>query len=486
MWEAELMSKFKWKLILNQHRFRVKEGTRPNFDERTNFDNDYERIIFSPSFRRLQDKAQLFPLEKFDFSRTRLTHSYEVATIAKTLGCSIGKKLMELTKNDEEKLDINDVNDICTILTCAGLVHDLGNPPFGHFGETAIREWFKDKLTQNEDKSFRFRFGKHEFDLREQETLDLINFEGNAQALRILTKLHFIMDENGMNLTNGVLNSIIKYPVSSLEIDEAKVYSKKNGYFAAENDVFKTIVSSTGLFNKRNPLVYILEAADDIAYLLGDLEDAFKKNIITYDMLLNEYDKFISSNSYAIGSKEEKSLYFLKRNFDKAKDELKYEDPGEYALKLFRISLLNLMRESAAKEFIDNYYTIMSGEYEGELLSNIKISPLTSFLRGLAKKHIYNNKYIISSEIVGYNMISKMLDTFVPIVLKQGLTAFKGYEGKVYSLISKNYRFVCENYELNKTCTSEYYRLLLVTDFICGMTDSYAAYIYQTLKGIEI
>lgn len=480
------MDKFKWKFILNQHRFRVKEGIRPNFDERTNFENDYERIVFSPSFRRLQDKAQVFPLEKFDFSRTRLTHSYEVATIAKTLGFSIGKKLIEFTENEDEKLNENDVNDICTILACAGLVHDLGNPPFGHFGETAIREWFKDKFTQNEDKSFRFIFEKDEFNLKEQEALDLINFEGNAQALRILTKLHFIMDENGMNLTNGVLNSIIKYPVSSLEVDGSKVSSKKIGYFAAENDVFKTIVSSTGLFNKRNPLVYILETADDIAYLLGDLEDAFKKSIITYDMLLNEYDKFISSNGYAIGSKEEKALFFFKRNFEKAKEELKYEDPGEYALKLFRISLLNLMRESAVKEFINNYDAIMSGEYEGELLSNSKISQLASFLRSLAKKYIYNNKHIISSEIVGYNMIFKMLDIFVPIVLKKGIIPFKGYEGKVYSLISKNYRFVCENYELNKKCTNEYYRLLLVTDFICGMTDSYAAYIYQTLKGIEI
>ena len=206
----ENMAEFKWSDILSDKRVKEYKVTRETYDVRTDFENDYERILFSASFRRLQDKAQVFPLEKEDFVRTRLTHSFEVSAIAKSLGRSIGNELIEKTKEYEDKVDLNMVNDICEVLSCAGLIHDLGNPPFGHFGETAIREWFEDKLLKNEDGSYTFNFDKHTFKLTEQEALDFMNFEGNAQVLRILTKLHFIIDKNGMNLTSAVLNSIIK------------------------------------------------------------------------------------------------------------------------------------------------------------------------------------------------------------------------------------------------------------------------------------
>ena len=152
------MAEFKWSDILSDKRVKEYKVTRETYDVRTDFENDYERILFSASFRRLQDKAQVFPLEKEDFVRTRLTHSFEVSAIAKSLGRSIGNELIEKTKEYEDKVDLNMVNDICEVLSCAGLIHDLGNPPFGHFGETAIREWFEDKLLKNEDGSYTFNF----------------------------------------------------------------------------------------------------------------------------------------------------------------------------------------------------------------------------------------------------------------------------------------------------------------------------------------
>lgn len=418
------MSKFKWEKILNKKRIRDYKINKKSSDCRDEFENDYDRILFSASFRRLQDKAQVFPLEKLDFVRTRLTHSLEVSSIGKSLGISIGSRLVKKTINYEEKVTISMVEDISNILACAGLIHDLGNPPFGHFGEVAIREWFKNKLCKNEDGSYNFKYDKYDFNLDKQEALDLLNFEGNAQGLRILTKLHFVIDRYGMNLTTGVLSAIIKYPISSLDKENSNL--KKIGYYKAEEKIFKEIAEDTDIWKCRNPLVYILEAADDIAYLLGDLEDAFNKKIITHDIF-----------------------------------KMKYE------------------------EFINSYDEIMDGVYEGDLISNSKANKISLFLRSISKEYVYTNEKIVANEIVGYNIIHNLLDIFVPAALNKEVKPYKGYDGKLYSLISKNYRFVCENNIEQKECSEEYSRLLLVTDFICGMTDSYAAYLYEEINGMK-
>jgi len=480
------MTKHKWSNILSNKRVKEHKFTRDTYDVRTDFEDDYERILFSASFRRLQDKAQVFALEQEDFVRTRLTHSFEVSAIAKSLGRSIGDILIEKTKEYDEKVTLQMVNDICTVLSCAGLIHDLGNPPFGHFGETAIREWFKDKLSENEDGSYTFEFKKNRFILSKQEALDLINFEGNAQVLRILTKLHFVIDRNGMNLTSAVLNSIIKYPVDSTNIDKTRISSKKLGYFATEEKIFREITNNTGLGSDRNPLVYILEAADDIAYLLGDLEDAFNKNIISYDVLYNKYKEFIEGNKFEEKTIEESTKYFLKKNYEFARDEYEYGDPGEYAIKSFIIRLKRYLRDSAVEEFINNYDKIMNGEYNGELLSDSKASKVAEFLRKMIGTYVHTHEIVNSREIIGYKMIHRMLDEFVPIVLEENIKENKGYNGKIYSLISSNYRFVCENSMKEGSNTKEYYKLLLVTDFICGMTDFYAATTYRTLNGIDL
>lgn len=270
-----------WKSLLSTNTRRLRSRIKLS-DIRNDFEKDFHRILSSPSFRRLQDKTQVFPLSENDFVRTRLTHSLEVLSFARSIGQSIGKKIIE--EKMDENFGYEELNAISTILSSAALVHDR-NPPFGHFGEDTICMWFKKNLSKIKVKNENGEMKKISEILNEQMIADLENFEGNAQAIRVVSKLHFIVDENGMNLTYALLNTLIKYPVSSLDINKnsGNIKDKKMGYFLAEEDLFFDIVNSTGTYDKeknticRHPLTFLLEAADDIAYATADIEDGIKK-----------------------------------------------------------------------------------------------------------------------------------------------------------------------------------------------------------------
>ncbi|MGN0305082.1 MAG: dGTP triphosphohydrolase, partial [Lachnospiraceae bacterium] len=275
-----------WDQLLCKERIRSYQKSTTSRDLRTEFEKDYHRIIGSASFRRLQDKTQVFPLDKSDYVRTRLTHSLEVSSFAKSLAQNVGEKLIQEKK--EEGFGLKEKEDISNILQCAGLLHDIGNPPFGHFGETTIQDWFKKNLPLLTYK------GEKLSDYLEPQMLeDFYHFEGNAQALRVVTRLHFLVDENGMNLTKALLGTIIKYPVSSLEINKksGNIKTKKMGYFYADRKNFDLIQESTGTLGNRHPLTYLLEAADDIAYKTADIEDSVEKGNITYDRLIKELEE---------------------------------------------------------------------------------------------------------------------------------------------------------------------------------------------------
>ena len=255
--EVNVKEKMNWDQLLCKERIRSYQKSTTSRDLRTEFEKDYHRIIGSASFRRLQDKTQVFPLDKSDYVRTRLTHSLEVSSFAKSLAQNVGEKLIQEKK--EEGFGLKEKEDISNILQCAGLLHDIGNPPFGHFGETTIRDWFKKNLPLLTYK------GEKLSDYLEPQMLeDFYHFEGNAQALRVVTRLHFLVDENGMNLTKALLGTIIKYPVSSLEINKksGNIKTKKMGYFYADRKNFDLIQESTGTLGNRHPLTYLLEAAD--------------------------------------------------------------------------------------------------------------------------------------------------------------------------------------------------------------------------------
>ncbi|MBF2482408.1 dNTP triphosphohydrolase, partial [Listeria seeligeri] len=348
-----------WTTLLNG-RTPDRERTPNTYDLRNVFENDYQRIILSASFRRLQDKTQVFPLEKNDFIRTRLTHSLEVSTIAKSMGTMVGTQIVR------DKIDplftVENIRELSDLLASAGLLHDIGNPPFGHFGETAIRQWFAkelplltlDKISINTI-------------LEEQMCGDFLNFEGNAQVLRVVTKLHQLFENSyGMNLTSATLNSFIKYPVSSLQIDKSHIKSKKMGYFYAEKDIFKKITEQTGTFDNRHPVTFLLEAADDISYLIADLEDAVKKGIVSIDTVIE-----------ILNSELTPSDYILKDCFDEL---VQIKEKCTKDISIFQAwsatKVRGILIKSVVKNFFDNYSTIMACAFDKALLETSKAKGL--------------------------------------------------------------------------------------------------------------
>ena len=281
------MHRLSWNSITSET--RIPQKTSANAGKyRSEIESDYHRIIRSASFRRLQDKTQVFPLDNSDFVRTRLTHSLEVSSIAKLIGKQVCIQVL-----DQQLAPAGDQPDslkVIEILNCAGLLHDIGNPPFGHFGESAIRNWFEKNLSL-----LQFKQRPLQAWLDEHQQADLLYYEGNAQALRIITKLHRLTGRSGMHLTSSVMDTIIKYPVNSLEklAEDTKEKSKRSllrkkvGYYQSETDQFLEIKQNTGTTGCRNPLCFILEAADDLAYTFADLEDGYKKGLYSYEQLLD-------------------------------------------------------------------------------------------------------------------------------------------------------------------------------------------------------
>ena len=425
-----------WSKLLSDERIRPVRKRAGAEDLRTEYEKDYHRIIGSASFRRLQDKTQVFPLDKSDFIRTRLTHSLEVSSFGKSLGQNISRKILQEVKDPDFKPEYQGY--ICDILQCAGLLHDIGNPPFGHFGETVIREWFRAHMGRLQLQGRPLK----EL-LTEQMQADFYEFEGNTQALRLVSKLHYLVDEHGMNLTQALLGTIIKYPVSSLEIDRESgdIRTKKMGYFYAEQDLFQQIQQTLGTAGYRHPLAFVLEAADDIAYKTADVEDAFKKGCITYRQLVAELR--------ACGQKlEAGEKYFglvdaLEKRYGKGQ-ERGVSAPEAYA--------------------VQNW--IVLGD--------------------IAYRYAFVSEPIYKLEIAAETIMDFLLERFVDAAIVydsgQPVTAV---QAKLMTLVSDNYKAIYQYYSRDKSPEEKLYlRLLLVTDSICGMTDSYAKRLYQELSGI--
>lgn len=467
----------RWDRLLSAKRQRETVGSsRTKEDLRSEFEKDYHRIIGSASFRRLQDKTQVFPLDKSDFIRTRLTHSLEVASYAKSLGQNIGEYILNYNK-DPEFTRIHK-EDICNILECAGLIHDIGNPPFGHFGEVSIREWFQKNLC-------RLKFKGKSIDslLSEQMKADLYHFEGNAQALRLVSKLHYLVDENGMNLTYALLNTIIKYPVSSTGIHTlgGKISAKKMGYYYAEKELFEDISKETGACEKRHPLTFILEAADDIAYKTADIEDAFVKGYISYATLAKELSALQErekDNPYRpLDRLEHKYQSGLSRNVS---------NPEEYAVKNFIVQTQGFLINCATFGFTSNYDSIMRGTYEKDLFKGTYGEGLMEVLGDMAYRRVFTTSDIYKMEMTEYVILNFLMSKFVSAILYYDTDEkLSEIDKRLVALISDNYKSAYHSHAAGKTEEEKLYlRLLLVTDYVCGMTDSYAKRLYQELNVI--
>lgn len=482
-----------WKELLCAERVRSHQHRGSGRDLRSEFEKDYHRIIGSASFRRLQDKTQVFPLDQSDFVRTRLTHSLEVSSFAKSLGQNISRKILK---------DLHDPSfapeyqqDVCDILQCAGLLHDIGNPPFGHFGETVIRTWFKEHAPQ-----FVWRSASGEEKalsdwLLPQMFEDFCHFEGNTQALRVVTKLHYLVDEHGMNLTKGLLATIIKYPVSSLEVDRRSpdICRHKMGFFLADREIYEQIISSCGIpEGKRHPLTFVLEAADDIAYRTADIEDAYKKGLISYpDLLreLNEGKEKLAADPARAGQAEmlEELIGKLEDKYARgSKDGRK--DPGAYAVQNWIVNVQGKLIGDATDAFGTHYREIMSGDYTSELLSGTGAEAVADILGDIALRYAFLSTPILKIEIAANKVLSFLLDTFVQAVLYYDTPTGPGtIDAKVIPFISDNYMAIYQHFAKGQDeITRLYLRLLLVTDYICGMTDGYASRLYQEMNGLSL
>lgn len=466
-----------WNTLLCQDRIRAYQKRTSGNDLRTEFEKDYHRIIGSASFRRLQDKTQVFPLDQSDFVRTRLTHSLEVSSFCKSLGQNVSQQIMRLGLDPE--FDAEKKAAVCDILQCAGLIHDIGNPPFGHFGETAIQDWFRKHLPE-----LQYEGRPLQEILSEQMREDLCHFEGNTQALRLVTKLHYLVDEHGMNLTKALLGAIIKYPVSSLEINEkgGDIREKKMGYFYADRDTFEDIQRSNGTGSRRHPLAFLLEAADDIAYKTADMEDALKKGCLSYQMLLAE----LKERCKDAPEQCRQMIDWLEKRYEKAQ-RIHYEKPEVYAIQNWVVSVQGQMIACATSGFIDHYQSIMEGTYTHDLFYGTFGEPMMKALGGIAYRYAFCSKPIIKLEIGASVIFDFLLDKFTDAILYYDTDHDRtAVQEKLLSLISDNHIRIYQTYSEGKGEAEKLYlRLLLVTDYISGMTDSYAKRLYQELNGIS-
>ena len=472
-----------WNQLLSGE--RIRQYTHKNEkDYRSEFEKDYHRIIVSASFRRLQDKTQVFPLDKSDFIRTRLTHSMEVSSIGKSFGKAVYHRIKEYNPNAQ--IEETQAVEIGDVLLSAGLIHDIGNPPFGHFGENVIREWFRSHLTDN---GITYKGKPVVSYLNPQMKADFLNFEGNAQALRVVTKLHSLVDAKGMNLTKAILNTIIKYPVSSLEIRKKSgdIKYKKMGYFYAEKEVFQEITKGTGAGSNRYPLTYLLEASDDIAYKTADIEDGYKKGRISFSKLQFELEnnkytqhqgedeyKFLETAIKELGIRYEKGL---KRN---------YHNAEVYAVQNWVIGVQRMLIEAATYSFSKNYDEIMAGKYTKDLFEGTYAYYLSKTLGDIAYEQVFCSKEILKLEAASYKIVTFLLDNFVDAALVYDTDQPKTQlQDKLMELVSDTYKYIYHVYAEGKSEGEKLYlRLLLVTDFISGMTDHYAKTLYQELNGI--
>ena len=351
---------------------------------------------------------------------------------------------------------------------------------FGHFGETAIQDWFKENLPK-----LTFKGEKIENILDDQMKEDFYNFEGNTQALRVVSKLHYLVDENGMNLTKALLATIIKYPVSSLGINKksGNIITKKMGYLYAEKDIFEDIQKSVGTNGSRHPLTYLLEAADDIAYKTADIEDSIKKGCITYKQLLEELK---SKDDYA----NQESVYHkmidtLERKYKKA-IENNHEKPDVYAIQNWVVSVQGQMIFAASDCFINNYDEIMNGTYKYDLFHEVPEESIMDALGDIEYRYSFTSMPIFKLEVAADTIFKFLLDRFVESVIYYDTDEkMSVVSTRVIALISDDYRRIYKLFSEGKSEKEKLYlRLVLATDYLCGMTDSFAKNLYQELNGI--
>ena len=440
-----------WKQLISNKRFGQEHKHAERHDDRSEFKRDYDRLIFSSAFRRLQNKTQVFPLPGSIFVHNRLTHSLEVASVGMSIGNDISRRVIKKQPDQKDTL----VEEIGTIVSAACLAHDLGNPPFGHSGEKAIQTFF----SEGPGLKIKPMVSSELWD-------DITHFEGNANAFRILTHRFKGRRQGGFVMTYSMLASIVKYPfASSLAGNHGKF-----GFFASEAESYKKIADELGISCKsapgeplkyaRHPLVYMVEAADDICYEIMDIEDSHKLKILSYaeteHLLLSFFDEDIQQK-------------IRQRIID---EEL--TDENEKVVYM-RASVIGKLENECVAAFLAHEEEILAGTFEGSLIDHISERQKKAYqeCEKISYSKIYQSKPVLDIELSGYQIMATLMEVFIEAAVNPS----RFYSKQLLRRVSSQYDIENENLEE---------RIMAVLDYISGMTDIYALDIYQKINGISL
>lgn len=440
-----------WKQLISNKRFGQEHKHAERHDDRSEFKRDYDRLIFSSAFRRLQNKTQVFPLPGSIFVHNRLTHSLEVASVGMSIGNDISRRVIQKRPELKDTL----VEEIGTIVSAACLAHDLGNPPFGHSGEKAIQTFFSEGPGQKIKSMVSSEFWD-----------DITHFEGNANAFRILTHRFKGRRQGGFVMTYSMLASIVKYPfASSLAGNHGKF-----GFFASEAESYRKIADELGIFCKsalgeplkyaRHPLVYMVEAADDICYEIMDIEDSHKLKILSFaeteHLLLSFFDEDIQQK-------------IRQRIIDE-----EMTDENEKVVYM-RASVIGKLENECVAAFLAHEEEILAGTFEGSLIDHISERQKKAYKKceKISYSKIYQSKPVLDIELSGYQIMATLMEVFIEAAVNPS----RFYSKQLLRRVSSQYDIENENLEE---------RIMAVIDYISGMTDIYALDIYQKINGISL
>lgn len=445
-----------WIQLLSNKRLG-NENAPSKQDDRTEFQRDFDRLIFSAPFRRLQNKTQVFPLPGSIFVHNRLTHSLEVSSVGRSLGNDVSRLLLD--KHPE--LANTHFTELGSIVSAACLAHDLGNPPFGHSGEKAIGTYF----SEGKGQWLRTYVSPETGDsLSDEQWNDLTHFEGNANAFRLLTHQFVGRRKGGFVMTYSTLASIVKYPYSS-NLAHKK---RKFGFFSSEIEDYLKIADELGIIRKdspagtyqfaRYPLVYLVEAADDICYEIMDIEDAFKLKILTME----------ETKNLLLGFFEDEQRTHIEERLDTV------DDANEKVVYL-RSCAINCLEGECVRVFVEHEQEILDGTFEGTLIDHIGPTPHNAYRKcvEVAYGKIYGSKDVVDIEIAGFKVITTLIDLMVEAVT---------HTDKAFSQLLINR--VSSQYDIK--APTLYGRMQAVLDYISGMTDVYALDLYRKINGMSL
>lgn len=441
-----------WKQLISNKRLGQESRHAIRHDDRSEFKRDYDRLIFSAPFRRMQNKTQVFPLPGSIFVHNRLTHSLEVASVGMSLGNDVAHCVMKTRPELADTL----FTQIGTIVSTACLAHDMGNPPFGHSGEKAIQTFF----TEGKGAYLKDRLSPELWN-------DITHFEGNANAFRLLAHRFKGRRDGGFVMTYTTLASIVKYPFASALAEKGH---GKFGFFCTEADIFRRIADDLGIIRKsadgcpaeyaRHPLVYLVEAADDICYEIMDIEDAHKLKIVTYEetkrLFLDFFDEMGQNHIMQRIHNEE------------------ITDDNEKVIYM-RACVINALERACVDAFMRHEDEIMRGEFSGSLIDSIDDRLVKAYhnCTELSKKRIYKSKPVLDVELSGF----KIMDSLMEVMTEAAVNPQRFYSRQLISRVSSQYDISAPDLET---------RIMAVIDYISGMSDVYALDIYQKINGISL